>query len=209
MVSVERRYYSTHQKEAMGVVAEARTLGAEAFALKLDVGDLASFPDFIGDVRGHLERLGTARFDYLVNNAGVGMHKPYEAVTESDLDKLIAVHIKGPFFLTQQLLPLMADGGRIVNISSGLTRFCFPGAGSYALVKGAVEVFTRYLAKEYGARGARTRDDPKVNKAVSDGTALGRPGQADDVAPVIVSLLSDESRWVNAQRIEVSGGMLL
>jgi NAD(P)-dependent dehydrogenase (short-subunit alcohol dehydrogenase family) len=170
--------------------------------------------------------LGAERFDYLVNNAGTSNHTPFEKTTEEELDSLYHVHFKGVFFLTQKLLPLIKDGGRIVNISSGLTRFTFPGSGSYASMKGAVEVLTRYLAKELGPRriavntvapgavatdfsGGMVRDNPEINKLVADGTALGRAGLPDDIGPMIASLLSEDNRWVNGQRIEVSGGMSL
>jgi NAD(P)-dependent dehydrogenase (short-subunit alcohol dehydrogenase family) len=170
--------------------------------------------------------LGSERFDYLVNNAGTSHHAAFDKVTEEELDLLFNVHFKGVFFLTQKLLPLMNDGGRILNISSGLTRFAFPGSSAYASMKGAVEVLTRYLAKELGARGiavntvapgaiatdfsgGMVRDDPEVNKQVASMTALGRVGHPDDIGPMIAALLSEDNRSVNGQRIEVSGGMIL
>ena len=170
--------------------------------------------------------MGAERFDFLVNNAGTSHHAAFDKTTEEELDSLYNVHFKGVFFLTQKLLPLLNDGGRIVNVSSGLTRVAFPGSSSYASMKGAVEVLTRYLAKELGPRriavntvapgaiqtdfsGGMVRDNPAVNKMVSDATALGRPGLPDDIGPMIASLLSEDSRWVNGQRIEVSGGMSL
>jgi NAD(P)-dependent dehydrogenase (short-subunit alcohol dehydrogenase family) len=159
-----------------------------------------------------------------VNNAGISHHNAFEKTTEEELDKLYEVHFKGVFFLTQKLLPLINDGGRIVNISTGLTRFAAPGSGAYASMKGAIEVLTRYMAKELGARGiavnavapgaiatdfsgGMVRDNPELNKRVAEMTALGRVGQPDDVGEAIASLLSNENRWVNGQRIEVSGGM--
>jgi NAD(P)-dependent dehydrogenase (short-subunit alcohol dehydrogenase family) len=164
--------------------------------------------------------------DFLVNNAGISHHTPIATTTEAELDQLYQVNYKGVFLLTQQLLPLIRDGGRIVNISSGLTRFTVPESGPYAALKGAIEVLTRYLAKELGPRritvnsvapgaiqtdfsGGVVRDNPDANKFVASVTALGRPGLPDDIGPMVASLLSEDNRWVNAQRIEVSGGMFL
>lgn len=169
-----------------------------------------------------LESWGRDKFDYLVNNAGNSKHINFEQMTEADFDAVVNVHFKGVYFLTQKLLPLMNDGGRIVNISSGFTRVSFPGGSAYAAAKGAIEVLTRYLAKELGPRritvnvvapgpvqtdfsGGMVRDNPEINKQISAMTALGRPGLPDDVGPMIATLLSDENRWVNGQRIEVSG----
>jgi len=168
--------------------------------------------------------MGATKFDYLVNNAGISHHNSFEKTTEEELDRLYEVHFKGVFFLTQKLLPLINDGGRIVNISTGLTRFAVPESGAYASVKGAIEVLTKYLAKELGPRGItanvvapgaiatdfsglRTNDDLK--KLIGGMTALGRAGEPEDVGGAIASLLSDENHWVTAQRIEVSGGMSL
>jgi NAD(P)-dependent dehydrogenase (short-subunit alcohol dehydrogenase family) len=180
----------------------------------------------VGDVRRALAELGAGRFDYLVNNAGTSHHKAFDQTNEEKLDQLYNVHFKGEFFLTQKILPLLNDGGRIVNVSSGLVRFAIPGSSAYASMKGAVEVLTRYLAKELGPRGiavntvapgaiatdfsgGMVRDNPEVNRRVAEMTALGRVGQPDDIGPMIASLLSDDNRWVNGQRIEVSGGMAL
>jgi NAD(P)-dependent dehydrogenase (short-subunit alcohol dehydrogenase family) len=170
--------------------------------------------------------LNADRFDYLVNNAGTSLHKAFDQTTEEELDRLYNVHFKGVFFLTQKLLPLLNDGGRIVNISSGLARFTNPGSSAYGSMKGAVEVLTRYLAKELGPRGiavntvapgaietdfsgGMVRDNPEVNKRVAEMTALGRAGRPDDIGPMIASLLADDNRWINGQRIEVAGGMAL
>ena len=216
--------YKSNQAEAQKTVAEVAQAGRKAVALALDTRDVASFDAFVQKLRAALEQLGAEHFDYLVNNAGTSHHNAIEKTTEEELDTLYEVHFKGVFLLTQKLLPLMNDGGRIVNISSGLTRIIYPGSAAYGSMKGAVEVLTRYLAKELGPRriavnvvapgavatdfsGGMVRDNPQVNKAVADMTALGRAGLPDDIGPVIASLLSDESRWVNAQRIEVSGGM--
>jgi len=162
------------------------------------------------------QTFGAEKFDFLVNNAGIGINAPFAETTEEQFDELMNIHLKGVFFLTQKLLPLLNDGGRIINVSSGLARFSFPGYSAYAAMKGGVEVLTRYMAKELGARGIETdfgggatRDNPQFNKAIASQTALGRAGLPDDIGPMIASLLSDDNRWVNGQRIEVSGGMLL
>jgi NAD(P)-dependent dehydrogenase (short-subunit alcohol dehydrogenase family) len=163
-------------------------------------------------------------FDFLINNAGTSHHNSFEKTTEEEIDILYNVHFKGVFFLTQKLLPLINDGGRIVNFSSGLSRIIFPGSAAYGSMKGAIEVLTKYMAKELGTRriavhvvapgaiatefrGGMVRDNPDVNKRVADMTALGRAGLPDDIGPIIASLLSEDNRWVNAQPIEVSGGM--
>ncbi len=218
--------YHSDQTAAEKVVGLVREAGCTATALQLDTGNLSSFNPFVETVRQVLAGLGAARFDYLVNNAGTSLHKAFSQTTEEELDKIYDIHFKGVFFLTQKLLPLINDGGRIVNISSGLARFALPGMSAYASMKGAVEVLTRYLAKELGARGiavntvapgaiatdfsgGMVRDNPEINKHVADMTALGRAGQPDDIGPMIASLLSEDNRWVNAQRIEVSGGMAI
>jgi NAD(P)-dependent dehydrogenase (short-subunit alcohol dehydrogenase family) len=218
--------YNSSPGEAKAVEAEVKTLGAKANAVKLDTGDAGSFDAFVGTVRTALEQLGANRFDYLVNNAGISNHTPFTQVSEKELDQLYQVNLKGMFFLTQKLVPLMRDGGQIVNISSGVTRFVNPNSIAYATLKGAVEVFTRYLAYDLGTRnisvntvapgaiqtdfsGGAVRDNPAVNKAVADMTALGRPGLPDDIGQMVASLLSDDNHWINAQRIEVSGGMRL
>ena len=218
--------YNLNRAEADKVVAAVSEIGAKAAALRLDTSDVSSFDAFVQSVRSSLAGFGTERFDYLVNNAGTSFHKNFDQTTEEELDKTYNIHFKGVFFLTQKLLPLINDGGRIVNISTGLTRFTSPGISAYASMKGAVEVLTRYLAKELGGRGiavntvapgaiatdfsgGMVRDNSELNKRVADMTALGRAGQADDIGPMIAALLSDANRWVNAQRIEVSGGMLL
>ena len=218
--------YRADRAAADQVVAAVHEAGARAVALSLDTGDVGSFDAFVPRVRAALAELGAERFEYLVNNAGTSLHKTFAQTTEQELDELYKVHFKGPYLLTQKLVPLMNDGGRIVNISSGLTRFAFPGSSAYAAMKGAVEVLTRYLAKELGARGiaantvapgaiatdfsgGMVRDNPEVNKRVADATALGRAGQPDDIGPMIAALLADDNRWVNGQRIEASGGMML
>jgi NAD(P)-dependent dehydrogenase (short-subunit alcohol dehydrogenase family) len=218
--------YNSNRAEANKVITEVIETGARAIALQLDAGKISTFDSFVKSIAAALAEMGAERFDYLVNNAGTSHHAAFDKVTEEDFDNLCNVHFKGVFFLTQKLLPLMNDGGRIVMISSGLARFAFPGSSAYASMKGAVEVLTRYLAKELGPRGiavntvapgaiatdfsgGMVRDNPALNKQIADLTALGRVGVPDDIGPMIASLLSEENRWVNAQRIEVSGGMLI
>lgn len=219
--------YRSHADEAAEVVAQIESLGRRAVAMPLDVADSASFPAFAARLREVLAaRWQRERFDALVNNAGHGVHAPLADTTAAQLDALYAVHFKGVFLLTQALLPLLADGGRILNVSSGLARFAIPGYAAYAAMKGAVEVLTRYLAKELGARGIAVntiapgaiatdfgggvvRDNADVNRFLASNTALGRVGQPDDIGDAIAGLLAEGQRWVNAQRIEVSGGMFL
>ena len=215
--------YNSNQAEADKAVAEVNEAGAKAIALKLNVGDVSSFEPFVQQARKALAELGAERFDFLINNAGVSHHALFEKTTEAELDLLYNVNFKGVFFLTQKLLPLINDGGRIVMISTGLMRIIIPESAPYGSLKGAIEVLTKYLAKELGPRritvnavapgaiqtdfsGGVVRDNPAVNKMVSDATALGRPGLPDDIGPMIASLLTEDNRWVNAQRIEVSGG---
>ena len=216
--------YNTNRTEADAVVALATEAGAQAVALQLDIGEAATFGDFVARGRDAIGALGASRFDFLVNHAGTSSAATLANATEAQLDEQFAVHFKGPFLLTQALLPLMEDGGRIVNISSGLARFTFHGRAVYGPMKAAVEALTRYMALELGPRriavnvvapgaiatdfsGGVVRDNPEVARALASHTALGRVGQPDDVGPVIASLLSDEFRWVNAQRIEVAGGI--
>jgi NAD(P)-dependent dehydrogenase (short-subunit alcohol dehydrogenase family) len=216
--------YQSKADEARAVVTEIESLGRKAAAIQLDVGDSSKFEGFASTLRTTLNEIWQRdRFDHLVNNAGHGDYALIPDLTESQFDRLVDVHFKGVFFLTQKLLPLIADGGRIVNLSSGLTRMSWPGYSAYAAVKGAVEVLTRYMAKELGARriavntvapgaietdfgGGAVRDNADVNKLFADMTALGRVGLPDDIGPMVASLLSEDNRWVNAQRIEVSGG---
>jgi NAD(P)-dependent dehydrogenase (short-subunit alcohol dehydrogenase family) len=216
--------YRSRSDEAQATVADIKALGRKAIALQLDAGKTADFARFTGQVfAGLQETWGRDTFDFLVNNAGHAEVAPIGQMTEAQFDSLIDVHFKGVFFLTQALLPLIADGGRIVNLSTGLTRISAPGWAAYAAVKGAVEVLTVYMAKELGHRkiaantvapgaietdffGGAVRDTPEFNKFFADMTALGRAGVPDDIGPMIASLLSEDNRWVNAQRIEVSGG---
>jgi NAD(P)-dependent dehydrogenase (short-subunit alcohol dehydrogenase family) len=219
--------YHSNGEEAKKVVAEVEELGAKAVALQLDTANTKTFDGFAEQVAQSLQdRWQTDRFDFLVNNAGTGIYASFAETTEEDFDHLMNIHVKGVFFLTQKLLPLINDGGRIVNLSSGLTRMTLPGYGAYASMKGAIEVLTRYMAKELGARqiavntvapgaietnfgGGAVRDNPEVNKFLASVTALGRVGLPDDIGGAIASLLSEDNQWVNAQRIEVSGGQSL
>ena len=219
--------YRSNKTEADGATAEIAALGRKAVMFPLDAGDTSRFPDFAADLKRALaDNWGRANFDFLVNNAGIGVYAPFAETSEADFDRLVNIHLKGAFFFTQTLLPLIADGGRIVNISSGLTRFALPGYAAYAAMKGAVEVLTRYLAKELGPRGiavntvapgaietdfggGAVRDNQQVNAFVASVTALGRPGLPDDIGPAVAALLTKDNRWINAQRIEISGGMLI
>ncbi|OWQ85265.1 short-chain dehydrogenase [Roseateles aquatilis] len=219
--------YRSQQGEAQAVVDEIHSLGARAAALQLDVGDSGSFAAFAQALRQALrQHWGRDRIDHLVNNAGMGTHASLAETTEAQFDELMRVHLKGPFFLTQALLPMINDGGSVLNVSSGLARFSLPGYGAYATMKGGIEVLTRYMAKEFGARGIRVntlapgaietdfgggavRDQAGLNQFVASVTALGRAGLPDDIGRVVASLLSDDSRWVNAQRVEASGGMFV
>jgi NAD(P)-dependent dehydrogenase (short-subunit alcohol dehydrogenase family) len=219
--------YHSRADEAQALVAEIESLGGRAAMLQLDVSQSESFAAFSSEVakvlKNHFDR---QHFDFLVNNAGIGVHANFVDTTVEQFDLLVNIHFKGPFFLTQNLLPLMNDGGRIVNISSGLARFSLPGYGAYAAMKGAMEVLTRYQAKELGERGiavnilapgaietdfggGAVRDIAVVNQMVASNTALGRAGQPDDIGAAIALLLSPGGQWINGQRIEASGGMFL
>ncbi|RON47541.1 SDR family NAD(P)-dependent oxidoreductase [Pseudomonas frederiksbergensis] len=219
--------YNSRADKAQALVAEIESLGGRAAMLQLDVGQSERFSAFSGEVanvlKNHFDR---KHFDFLVNNAGIGVHANFVDTTVEQFDLLMNIHFKGPFFLTQSLLPLMNDGGRIVNISSGLARFSLPGYGAYAAMKGAMEVLTRYQAKELGERGiavntlapgaietdfggGAVRDIAAVNQMVASNTALGRAGQPDDIGAAIALLLSPGGQWINGQRIEASGGMFL
>lgn len=216
--------YRNGKEAAEAAVADIQALGRKAIALQLDVSNVSSFPGFVAAVRAALQdNWGRDTFDHLINNAGHGEMADFANTTEAQFDLLFDVHVKGVFFLTQSLLPILADGGRIVNFSSGLTRVSFPGFSAYSTAKGAVEVLSVYMAKELGNRGitvntvapgaietdflgGAVRDIPDYNKAFADMTALGRVGVPDDIGPMIASLLGEGNRWVTGQRIEVSGG---
>jgi NAD(P)-dependent dehydrogenase (short-subunit alcohol dehydrogenase family) len=219
--------YKQDMAAANAVVSRAAELGAKAVALQYDAGTIVGIPEFAGKVKETLKiSWKSDQFDFLVNNAGMGINAMFTETTEAQFDQLMNVHLKSVFFLTQALVPLMAYGGRILNVSSGLTRFALPGYSVYASLKGAVEVLTRYLAKELGSRGisvnvlapgaietdfggGTVRDNPQLNALIAAGTALGRVGLPDDIGDLIAALLSDDCRWVNAQRIEASGGVFI
>jgi NAD(P)-dependent dehydrogenase (short-subunit alcohol dehydrogenase family) len=216
--------YNSSAQEANSVVAAIEAMGAKAVALQLDTANTKTFDGFVAQVQQVLrDKWQTEHFDFLINNAGIGIYAPFAETTEEDFDRLMNIHVKGVFFLTQKLLPLINDGGRIVNLSSGLARFTSPGYAAYASMKGAIEVLTRYMAKELGQRqinvnvvapgaietdfgGGAVRDNPDINSLIASQTALGRVGVPDDIGNAIASLLSEDNKWVNAQRIEVSGG---
>lgn len=219
--------YHSKVDEARAVVKEIEALGAKAAALQLNTGEVKSFDAFFETLKTTLkDTFGADHFDFLINNAGVGVGASFAETTEEDFDTLMNIHFKGVFFLTQKALPILNDGGRIVNLSSGLARFSMPGYAAYASMKGAVEVLTRYMAKELGARGIAVntvapgaietdfgggvvRDNAHVNDHIAGITALGRVGLPDDIGGVVAFLCTDDARWINAQRIEVSGGMNL
>jgi NAD(P)-dependent dehydrogenase (short-subunit alcohol dehydrogenase family) len=219
--------FNTKEDEALEVVAEIEQLGQKAAALQLNTADIKSFDTFLVRLKEVLKRtFGTEHFDFLVNNAGVGVNASFAETTEEQFDMLMNIHFKGVFFLTQKALPILNDGGRIINLSTGLARFCGPGYSAYASMKGAVETLTKYMAKELGARGiavnvvapgaietdfggGAVRDNPQYNQFVKSVTALGRAGLPDDIGGVVAFLCTDEAKWINAQRIEVSGGMNL
>jgi len=220
--------YNSKADEANAVVSEIKNTGRKAATLQLNVGRSAAFEAFAQQLRKVLkDEFQAERFDYLVNNGGHGLSVPsFMDTTEEQFDELVNVHFKGTFFLTQKLVPLINDYGSIVNISSGLARVSFPGSGAYGSVKAAVETLTRYFAKELGSRfiranvvapgaiatdfnGGRLRNTPQVQEHVKNVTALPRIGQADDIGGVVAFLCSNDAKWVNGQRIEASGGMML
>ncbi|MBK1684337.1 SDR family NAD(P)-dependent oxidoreductase [Rhodoferax fermentans] len=216
--------YRTGADDAQAVVAEIERMDRRAVALQLDVSSISGFPAFANAVQAALkDRWGRSSFDHLINNAGHGEMASFAETSEAQFDSLFNVHVKGVFFLTQTLLPLLADKGRIINFSSGLTRVSFPGFSAYSAAKGAVEILTLYLAKELGSRGitanavapgaietdflgGAVRDTPGYNEAFANITALGRVGLPEDIGPMVASLLRQDNHWVTAQRIEVSGG---
>ena len=219
--------YRSQEAEAHDVARRLEAMGRRAVALQLDVADSQGFADFAARVKRALAATWQRdRFDHLVNNAGVGVHAPFAETTEAQFDMLVAVHLKSTFFLTQKLLPLIADGGRIVNVSSGLARFSFPGYAAYAAMKGGIEVLTRYMARELGPRGiavntiapgaietdfggGAVRDNAQLNAQVAGVTAMGRVGLPDDIGGAVAALLAPGNGWMTGQRVEVSGGMML
>ena len=219
--------YNSQAEDAQNVVALIEQTGQKAAALQLNTGELQTFDTFIEQLRTVLNNtFGTDHLDFLINNAGIGRYAPIGQVSEELFDDLLNIHFKGVYFLTQKMLPLLNDGGGLINVSSGTTRVSVPGSSVYASIKGAVEVFTRYLAKELGPRGIRAnvvapgavvtdfggghlRKSEQTMQFVSSVTALGRPGVAEDIGGVVAFLCTDDARWVNGQRIEVSGGMFV
>ncbi|WP_268224030.1 SDR family NAD(P)-dependent oxidoreductase [Sinomicrobium oceani] len=219
--------YNSNREKAEEVADEIRKLGQKAAIFPLNTADIGTFNKFFGQVSDHLEKeTGRPNFDFLINNAGTALYAPFSETTEEQLDDMINIHFKGVFLLTQKALPFLNDGGRIINISSGLARFSLNGSSAYASMKGAIEVLTRYLAKELGPRkitanvvapgaietdfgGGHVRDNKEVNDNVAGATALGRVGLPEDIGGVVAFLCSPEARWINAQRIEVSGGMYI
>ncbi|AYF87703.1 SDR family oxidoreductase [Pseudomonas sp. JS3066] len=219
--------YHSKLEDAESLSREIMDLGGHAAMLQLDVSKSATFETFTASLGRLLKtEFGRDNFDFLVNNAGIGIHASFAETTEEQFDQLVNVQLKGPFFLTQKLLPLIADGGRILNISTGLARFALPGYAAYAAMKGGIEVLTRYQAKELGARGISVnvlapgaietdfgggvvRDNSQVNAFIAGNTALGRVGLPEDIGAAVAMLLSDAGRWINGQRVEASGGMFL
>ncbi len=219
--------YNTKKDEAKSVLFEIESQGRKAAALHLDVSDLRSFDKFSAELTQTLkDNFGTDKFDFLVNNAGMGATIPFASATEDDFDRLLNVHFKGVYFLTQKMLAVMNDGGSIINISTGTTRFCNPGYSIYASMKGAIEIFTKYLAKELGPRkiaanvvapgatetdfnNAVIRSNPEIKSRIAQNTALGRVGQAEDIGGIIAFLCTEDGRWINGQRIEATGGVWL
>lgn len=219
--------YHSNKQEADEVIAQIQSAGQKAAAFQLDTSKVASFDSFFAELKEYLTKeTGTGKFDFLINNAGTALYAPFAQTTEEQFDAAMNIHFKGVYFLTQKALPFLNDGGRIINISSGLTRFCSPGSSAYASMKGAIEVLTRYMAAELGSRGIRAnvvapgaietdfggghvRDNKDIQKQVSAMTALGRPGLPEDVAGVTAFLCTEDAGWIDGQRIEVSGGMIL
>jgi len=216
--------YNSKKEEAQEVIGEIENLGQKAATLQLDVSNSKTFDAFFTHVNATLkDTFGTDKINYLVNNAGIGVYNSFAETTEEQFDTLVNIQFKGTFFLTQKALPMLADGGGIINISTGLARFSLPGYAAYASMKGAIETLTKYLAAELGSRGIRSnvvapgaietdfgggvvRDNAAVNEHIASQTALGRVGLPDDIGGVVAFLCTDDAKWVNAQRIEVSGG---
>ena len=219
--------YKSAKGEADTVGRQIDAMGGKAASLKLDVSDISTFDTFVSAVRAELAQKWQRKdFDFLINNAGIGARAPFTETSEAQFDEMVNIHLKGPFFLSQKLVPLMADGGRILNVSSGLARFTLPGFAAYSAMKGGIEVLTRYMAKELGVRriavnviapgaietdfgGGVVRDNRELNNFIASQTALGRVGLPDDIGAAVTVLLSDDSGWINGQRVEVSGGMFL
>jgi NAD(P)-dependent dehydrogenase (short-subunit alcohol dehydrogenase family) len=219
--------YNSNKEAADKVISEIESLGQKAVAFQLDTSNIHTFDNFVKQATAYLqEHTGSPKFDFLINNAGTALYSLIAETSEQQLDDIFNIHYKGVFFLTQKFLPFINDEGGIINVSSGLARLTFPGSSVYASMKGAVEILTRYLAKELGSRkirvnviapgaietdfgGGRTRDNKEINAHIASLTALGRVGLPDDIGGVVAFLCTEEARWINAQRIEVSGGQAL
>ncbi|MEQ8473591.1 MAG: SDR family oxidoreductase [Marinoscillum sp.] len=219
--------YHTNQQAAEEVISEIENAGSVGYMLQLDSSNTQTFEQFYQELSALLTtKTGQSNFDYLINNAGTGIYKPFAETTEEDFDTMLNIHFKGVYFLTQKALPFLNDGGGIVNISSGLARFTFPGSSAYASMKGAIEVFTKYLAKELGSRGIRAnvvapgavatdfgggtnRDNEQKRSSIASVTALGRVGEPEDIGSVVAFLCTPDAHWLTAQRLEASGGTML
>jgi NAD(P)-dependent dehydrogenase (short-subunit alcohol dehydrogenase family) len=218
--------YHSKKDEAEAVVKEIEQLGQKAAALQLDVSNVKAFDSFIANVSQLLNnKWGATQFNYLVNNAGIDRYSKFEDTTEEAFDELFNTHFKGVYFLTQKALPLIADGGSIVNLSTGLTRFATPGYAAYASMKGAINTLTQYLAKELGPRGINVNavapgitdtdftqhalSQPGLREFMNANTALGRVGKPGDIGGIVAFLCSDDAHWITAQRIEASGGLFI
>jgi NAD(P)-dependent dehydrogenase (short-subunit alcohol dehydrogenase family) len=217
--------YHNNQQKAAEVVAEIQAIGQKAVAFQLDAANIQLFEKFFRELSEYLkEQMGRSNFDFLINNAGTALYAPFAETTEAQFDEALNIHYKGVFFFTQKALPFLNDGGSIVNISSGLARFTFSGSSVYGSMKGAVEVLTKYLAKELGSRGitanvvapgaiatdfggGRTRDNKEINEHIASLTPLGRVGLPEDIGGVVSFLCTEDARWINGQRLEVSGGI--
>ncbi len=219
--------YHSNKDEAEKTVSEIEKIGQKAFAFQLDTTDIKGFDAFFKNVTEYLtSTYASNHFDYLINNAGTGIYKPFLETTETDFDEMMNIHIKGVYFLTQKAVPLLNDRGGIINISSGLARFSLPGSSAYGSMKSAVETFTKYLAKELGDRkiranvvapgavatdfgGGENKTNEKKRGLISQNTALGRVGEPSDIGGIVAFMCTDDAKWINGQRIEASGGMML
>lgn len=219
--------YNNNDDMANGVVKQIEDLGQKAIALQLDVSDSGNFPMFFEKLQKEIkDKFGTDNIDYLINNAGTGVHCNFLETTENQLDIMYNIHLRGVYLFTQAALKIMNDGGGIVNVSSGLTRFAIEGYSAYAVMKGAIETLTKYQAKELGNRkiranviapgaietdfgGGAVRDNEQLNTFIASNTALGRVGLPGDIGSVVAFLCTDDAKWINAQRIEVSGGQMI
>jgi NAD(P)-dependent dehydrogenase (short-subunit alcohol dehydrogenase family) len=219
--------YVNNKNAADEVVSAIEQKGRKAAALSLDVSDSSSFDGFKESLTGILsEKWNSETINFLINNAGTGVHGMVTDTSEEAFDSMVNIHLKGPFFLTQKLLPMISDNGRVVNISTGLARFTFPGYAAYAAAKGAAEIYTKYLAKEVGSRGITANivapgaidndfnkhafdAHPEVKDIIASNTALGRVGVSEDIGGVVAFLCSEDARWISGQRIEASGGAFL